>query len=126
MDKLRAEIDAVERLALRRVDLGVRAAVIAAAIMVLLLATSLPWVGGASGWEVLRGSTDPADQVGLLPRLFAAAALGLGVGLSALALLTRRWAWSGPARWAAPIACSTGYGRSGPGRPPPAPVPASG
>lgn len=102
MDKLRAEIDAVERLALRRVDLGVRAAVIAAAIMVLLLATSLPWVGGASGWEVLRGSTDPADQVGLLPRLFAAAALGLGVGLSALALLTRRWGLV----WASALGCA--------------------
>lgn len=104
MDELRAEIDAVERSALRRVDLGTRAVVIAGAIMVLLLATSLPWVGGASGWEVLRGAADPADQVGLLPRLFAAVALGVGVGLSALALLTRRWGLV----WASALGCAYG------------------
>ncbi|MGH3952286.1 MAG: Rv2732c family membrane protein [Pseudonocardiaceae bacterium] len=104
MDRLRAEIDAVERSALRRVDPGARAVVIAGAIMVLLVATSLPWVGGASGWEVLRGTADPADGVGLLPRLFAAVALGFGVGLSALALITRRWGLV----WASALGC--GYG----------------
>lgn len=101
MDEIRAEIDAVERSALRRVDPGHRAVVIAAAIMVLLLATSLPWVGAASGWEVLHGAADPADRVGVLPRLFAAVALGLGVGLSALALITRRWGLV----WASALGC---------------------
>lgn len=104
MDELRAEIDAVERSALRRVELGARAGVIAGAIMVLLLATSLPWVGSASGWEVLRGTADPADDVGLLPWLFAVVALGFGVGLSALALITRRWGLV----WASALGC--GYG----------------
>ena len=102
MDELRAEIDAVERSALRRVDPGAHAVVIATAIMILLLATSLPWVGAASGWEVLHGTADPADKVGLLPRLFAAVALSLGVGLSALALLTRRWGLV----WASALGCS--------------------
>jgi len=46
---LRAEIDAVERSVLRQVDPGGRAVVIASAIMVLLLAVTLPWVGQASG-----------------------------------------------------------------------------
>ena len=101
MDEIRAEIDAVERSALRRVDPGHRAVVIAVAMMVLLLATTLPWVGAASGWEVLYGAADPADRVGLLPRLFAAVALGLGVGLSALALLTRRWGLV----WASALGC---------------------
>jgi len=104
MDELRAEIDAVERAALRWVDPGTRAIVIAGAIMVLLLATSLPWVGSASGWEVLHGTADPADQVGLLPRLFAAVALAAGVGLSALALLTRRWGLV----WASALGCAYG------------------
>lgn len=104
MEELRAEIDAVERAALRRVDPGTRTVVIAGAIMMLLLAASLPWVGSASGWEVLRGNANPADQVGLLPRLFAAVALGVGVGLSALALLTRRWGLV----WASALGCAYG------------------
>ncbi|MGA9691523.1 MAG: hypothetical protein WBR33_08800, partial [Pseudonocardiaceae bacterium] len=54
--ELRAEIDAVERSALRRVDPGARAAVISGAIMLLLLAVALPWVGDASGWHVLSGT----------------------------------------------------------------------
>lgn len=99
---LRAQIDAVERAALRRVDPGVRAAVIAGAIMVLLLAMMLPWVGDASGWDVLRGTANPVDRVGLLPRMFGGVALGLGVGLSMLALLTRRWGLV----WASALGCT--------------------
>ncbi|MBV8542783.1 MAG: hypothetical protein JO063_06760 [Pseudonocardiales bacterium] len=99
---LRAEIDAVERSVLRRVDPGVRAAVIAGAIMVLLLAVTLPWVGDASGWDVLRGTANPVDRVGLLPQLFGGVALGLGVGLSVLALLTRRWGLV----WASALGCT--------------------
>lgn len=99
---LRAEIDAVERSALRRVDPGVRAAVIAGAIMVLLLAITLPWVGDASGWDVLRGTANPVDRVGLLPRMFGGVALGLGVGLSMLALVTRRWGLV----WASALGCT--------------------
>lgn len=101
---LRAEIDAVGRSALRRVDLGVRAAVIAGATMVLLLALTLPWVGGASGWNVLWGTANPVDRVGLLPRLFGGVALGLGVSLSMLALLTRRWGLV----WASALGCTYG------------------
>ncbi len=100
--ELRAEIDAVERSALRWVDPGARAAVIAAAIMVLLLAITLPWVGEASGWDVLRGTANPVDRVGLLPRLFGGIALALGVGLSALALVTRRWSLV----WASALGCA--------------------
>ena len=99
---LRARIDAVERSALRRVDPGARAAVIAGAIMVLLLAMTLPWVGDASGWDVLSGTAHPVDRVGLFPRMFGGVALGLGVGLSMLALLTRRWGLV----WASALGCS--------------------
>ncbi|MGH3984063.1 MAG: Rv2732c family membrane protein [Pseudonocardiaceae bacterium] len=100
--ELRAEIDAVERSALRHVDPGARAAVLAGAIMVLLLAITLPWVGDASGWDVLRGTANPGDRVGLLPRLFGAVALGFGVVLSALALVTRRWGLV----WASALGCT--------------------
>jgi hypothetical protein len=99
---LRAEIDAVERSMLRQVDPGARAVVIAGAIMVLLLAVTLPWVGEASGWAVVSGSTNPADRVGLLPRMFGAVALGSGIGLSTLALITRRWGLV----WASALGCA--------------------
>ncbi len=102
--KLRAEIDAVERSALRWVDPGVRAVVIAAAIMVLLLGITLPWVGDANGWDVLRGTANPVDRVGLLPRLFGAVALGAGVVVSLLALVTRRWGLV----WASGLGCAYG------------------
>lgn len=101
-DDLRAEIDAVERTALRRVDPGARATVIAAALMVLLLALTLPWVGGTSGWQILLGDADPLQRVGVLPRLFGSVALAFGVGLSTLALATRRWGLV----WASALGCA--------------------
>lgn len=104
MAELRAEIDAVERSALRRVDPGIRAAVIAVAIMVLLLGITLPWVGDANGWDVLRGTANPVDRVGLLPRLFGSVALGSGVILSVLALVTRRWGLV----WISGLGCAYG------------------
>ncbi|MGH3881791.1 MAG: Rv2732c family membrane protein [Pseudonocardiaceae bacterium] len=102
MAELRAEIDAVERSALRRVDPGARAAVIAGAVMLLLLAITMPWVGDTNGWDVLRGTANPVDRVGLLPRLFGVVALGFGVGLSVLALVTRRWGLV----WASALGCT--------------------
>ncbi|MFY9809062.1 MAG: hypothetical protein WCC38_13830 [Pseudonocardiaceae bacterium] len=99
---LRAEIDAVERSALRRVDPGARSALIAGAIMMLLVAITLPWVGAATGWDVLSGTTNPIDKVGLLPRMFGGAALGSGIGLSVLALVTRRWGLV----WASALGCT--------------------
>ncbi|MGH4011822.1 MAG: Rv2732c family membrane protein [Pseudonocardiaceae bacterium] len=104
MAELRAEIDSVERSALRRVDPGARAAVIAGAVMMLLLAMTLPWVGDANGWDVVRGTADPVDRVGLLPWLFGAVALGFGVSLSVLALVTRRWG----VVWACALGCTYG------------------
>jgi hypothetical protein len=101
---LRAEIDAVERSLLRRVDPGARMVVIAFAIMILLLALTLPWVGDATGWDVLRGTSNPLDRVGVLPRMFGIVALAMGVGFSVLALLTRRWA----VVWASALGCSYG------------------
>ncbi|HKS52444.1 MAG TPA: hypothetical protein VJS67_11300 [Pseudonocardiaceae bacterium] len=99
---LRAEIDAVERATLRRVDPGGRAVAISAAIMVLLIAVTLPWVGDTSGWDVLSGLANPADRVGVLPRLFGAVALAAGIGLSGLALVTRRWGLV----WASALSCT--------------------
>lgn len=76
---------------LRRFDPGAKALVIATVMLVLVVSSLLPWVGGSPGWEVLTGQADPALKVGLLPRLFAINSTIVGLGFGALALITRRW-----------------------------------
>lgn len=89
VDHLRDEIDEVERKAIRTVELGGRAVVISAAVMVLLVGMLLPWLHGANGWQVLLGQVE--GRAGVVPRLFAATAAGFGVLASMIALITRRW-----------------------------------
>jgi len=92
---LRAEIDQVERDVVSHIEPGRWAMVVAVAAFALLVAAVLPWVGPHSGWQVLLGQASDASRVGLLPRLFVASSLLVGVLLSALAMITRRWglAW---------------------------------
>jgi len=104
MAVLRNEIDAVERAVLRHVDLGTRAVTLSVALLVLLVALVLPWIGPHSGLDVLRGTTDPAAQVGVLPRLFAGVAVGFGMVLSVLTLVVRRWGLV----WASAFGCAYG------------------
>ena len=89
VDHLRDEIDAVEKRAIRTVDLGARAVVISAAVLVLLIGLLLPWLHGANGWQVLLGEVE--GRAGIVPRLFAATSAGFGVLASMIALITRRW-----------------------------------
>jgi len=92
--ELGQEIDAVERRAARSVELGGRAVVLAVLVFVLIVGQVLPWLGGATGIEVLLG-TGTGDAVGkpsMVPRLFAATSVLFGVLASALALSTRWWA----------------------------------
>jgi hypothetical protein len=94
VDHLRDEIDEVERKAIRTVDLGSRAIVISAAVMVLLVGLLLPWLPSgrgdwANGWQVLLGQVE--GRAGVVPRLFAGTAAGFGVLASMIALITRRW-----------------------------------
>lgn len=89
VDHLRDEIDQVERKAIRTVDLGGRAVVISAAVMVLLVGLLLPWLHGANGWQVLLGQVE--GRAGVVPRLFAATSAGFGVLASMIALISRRW-----------------------------------
>ncbi|WP_223199235.1 Rv2732c family membrane protein [Solihabitans fulvus] len=92
---LRQEIDGVERSMARRIDPGVGAVVIAVAVLVLLVAAILPWIGTVSGWQVLTGQIPEGIKVGVLPRVFSYALTFVGVLGSALALALRRWglAW---------------------------------
>lgn len=86
----RRELDAAEKAALRQVDLGITALLVAVVVMLLLVAFMLPWIGDANGLEVLRGEADGPRKG--LPRLFAGVILAFGVLASTAALLTRRWA----------------------------------
>lgn len=86
------ELSKTERDVLRRIDPGTRAVKIAVVMLVLALSWVFPWVGDATGWQVLTGQAAPELEVGLLPQLFAINAAVVGVGLSALTLMTRRWA----------------------------------
>ncbi|MGH3757942.1 Rv2732c family membrane protein [Actinophytocola sp.] len=94
---LAEEIDRVERDAERRaarsVDFGGRALVISVAVFVLIVGLILPWMSGATGYEVLlgTGSGDAVGKASMVPRLFAATSVAFGVLASALALMTRRW-----------------------------------
>ncbi len=100
--EFRAQLSRTERDIARRIDPGRRALVIVGVMLVLMATSVIPWIGGATGWQVLTGDTAPALQVDLLPRLFAINATAAGVGLGALALTTRRWAIA----FLAAIACS--------------------
>jgi hypothetical protein len=99
---LRDEINRVgreaERRAARSVDLGARAMVIAVAVFVLIVGWVLPWMSGATGYDVLLGIGPGAvGKASMVPRLFAGTSLAFGVLASALALTTRLWAlaWVG-------------------------------
>ncbi|MDR7303130.1 Rv2732c family membrane protein [Haloactinomyces albus] len=100
--EFRAQLSRTERDLGRSIDPGQRALVITGVMLVLVLCSLLPWIGGASGWQVLVDRVDPAMNVGLLPRLFSINAGIAGILLSALALTTRRWA----ASFVAAFACS--------------------
>lgn len=100
LSRLRAEIDGVEREALRRIDPGGTALVVAVAALVLLASSVLPWVGGAAGLRVLTGQA----ASGVLPRLFGYLALLFGVLGSALGLVLRRWGMA----WVCGLGCFLG------------------
>ncbi|SDH12596.1 hypothetical protein SAMN05216553_116110 [Lentzea fradiae] len=87
---LRKEIDSVEQQAAKRIDPGTGALTISIAVLALLVSLVLPWIGDATGLGVLLG-----ESQGVLPRLFAFLALGVGVLGSGITLAVRRWglAW---------------------------------
>ncbi|MBA8825656.1 hypothetical protein FHX42_003022 [Saccharopolyspora lacisalsi] len=100
--RFRTQLSRAERDISRKIDPGSRALVIVAVMLVLILSSLLPWIGSASGWEVLLGRSDPALQVDLLPWLFSLNSSIAGVLVSALALTTRIWTVS----WVAAMTCS--------------------
>ena len=92
----RADLEAAERRVAGEIDPGARALVVAILVFVLVVSFILPHSGAARGVDILMGDdTAIAAGVALPHRVFCWLALVFGVGLSMLALLTRRWtiAW---------------------------------
>ena len=83
---LRDEIDNVGRSAAKRFDPGTGALTIAIASLAILVSLILPWTDGTQGLNILFGEGKG------LPRLFAYAAVIVGVLLPALTIAIRRWA----------------------------------
>lgn len=84
-----------------RVDPGLTAVVVAVAVLLLLGAIALPWVGTTSGWSMLITGGPHMPGFRGLPRLFAGTAVFFGVLGSAAALVTRLWALG----WACALGC---------------------
>ncbi|WP_163698601.1 Rv2732c family membrane protein [Mycolicibacterium sarraceniae] len=92
----RSDIEAAERKVAGEIQPGARAMVVAILVFVLLVSLILPHTGGARGVDVLMGDSKAISVAIAVPsRLFVWLALVFGVGVSMLALLTRRWvlAW---------------------------------
>ncbi|HEV7908996.1 MAG TPA: hypothetical protein VGP03_12675 [Pseudonocardiaceae bacterium] len=104
MAELRREIEAAGRSAARWFEPGALAMVIAFAVLVILVAVLLPWVGPVSGLQVLLGDVPNEVKVGVVPRVFACAAVVAGVLGSALGLTLRRWAIA----WLCALGCFIG------------------
>jgi hypothetical protein len=104
MAVLGEQIDAVGRGVERSFDPGGRALVAAVAVLVLLGAAALPWVGSVAGWELLLGQTDASKVAGIAPRVFLAIGLTFGVVGTMAALAIRRYG----AAWVTSLGCDLG------------------
>ena len=91
LSDLQVEVPKPPRRAFRQIDPGVRALVVAVCVMLMLVAALLPWVDGASGWQVLFGLAPAGTVIGLVPKIFAVCSMLFGVLVSGAALVTRLW-----------------------------------
>ncbi|MDY6810259.1 MAG: hypothetical protein SW127_14780 [Actinomycetota bacterium] len=98
-----------ERKVAGEIDPGMRAVVVAIAVLVAMLSMVLPHTGSASGIEVLTFAPDAeAERVTITSEVFVYLLVIFGIGASALALLTRRWFVAWIALCGNAIACVAG------------------
>lgn len=87
------DYDGAEKRIDSEIDPGVRAVVVAALVMLLLLTLALPHTGSVSGFDVLSGNDAAiADAIALPSRIFVWLVVVFAVVMSVLALVTRIWA----------------------------------
>ena len=123
----RDELEAAERRVAGEIDPGARALVVAILVFVLLVSLLLPHTGDVRGLDVLIGGEKALSaKIALPSRIFCWLALVFGVGMSMLALLTRRWTLAWFALAGTGLSCAAGMlsvwsrqtvveGQSGPG-----------
>ncbi|AZG44149.1 Rv2732c family membrane protein [Gordonia insulae] len=98
-----------ERKVAGEIDPGMRAVVVAVAVLVAMLALVLPHTGSATGIEVLTFAPDAAaERVTIVSKVFVYFVAIFGIGASVLALLTRRWIVAWIALCGNAIACVAG------------------
>ncbi|MGC4963789.1 hypothetical protein ACPXCG_19665 [Gordonia sp. DT218] len=98
-----------ERKVAGEIDPGMRALVVAVAVLVAMLSLVLPHTGSASGIDVLTFSPDAvAERVTITSKVFVYFVAIFGIGASVLALLTRRWIIAWIALCGNAIACVAG------------------
>lgn len=92
-DHDRPDYDLAEKRIDSEIDPGVRAVVVAALVMLVLLTLALPHAGGASGFDVLSGGGEAGrESIALPSRIFVWFVLVFSVVFSVLSLVTRIWA----------------------------------
>lgn len=85
-----------ERKVAGEIDPGMRALVVAGAVLLAMLSLALPHTGSVSGIDVLTSAPDvDAARITVTSKVFIYLLLIFDIGFSVLALLTRRWtiAW---------------------------------
>lgn len=88
---LRRELASIEARVAREVDPRGRGPLIAATVMILLIALAAPQVDGLRAWQILAGGH---HEVAALARVFTGFVIVFGIGVSALAVWTRRWVFA--------------------------------
>lgn len=105
----RDELEAAERRVAGEIDPGARALVVAILVFVLLLSLLLPHTGDVRGLDVLTGGEKALSvKIALPSRIFCWLALVFGVGMSMLALVTRRWTLAWFALAGTGLSCAAG------------------
>ncbi|WP_433503263.1 Rv2732c family membrane protein [Pseudonocardia halophobica] len=97
LSALETELAGVARRVERKIDPGAAALVAAVGTLAVVGALLLPWIEGATGWQLLVG----AQSAGPLPRLFTFTLTAFGIVTSTLALTTRYWALA----WISAVGC---------------------
>ncbi|MGV9714148.1 Rv2732c family membrane protein [Gordonia sp. NPDC003424] len=98
-----------ERKVAGEIDPGMRAMVVAVAVLLAMLSLVLPHTGAASGLEVLTSAPDAdAERVTITSKVFVYLLTIFGIGFSVLALLTRRWVVAWIALCGSAVACVAG------------------